>query len=128
MSNNDNDATMFLDADKGEEIPAQCDSCLDESMPFLVISNGFEKGKKILILSNDSTLGRSPDCAISIKDNRVSSRHAKLQCECSQITIRDLGSKNGTFVNGRKRENSTLSDGDRILLGSTEMVITIPGN
>ena len=122
---NDGDATLLLD-NAGESIPNISDSCLDEGMPFLVVLNGFEKGKKILVLTAQSTLGRSPQCIIQIKDNRVSLNHAELLCECGKITIRDLASKNGTLVNNRRCEKADLTDGDRILLGSTELVITIP--
>ncbi len=122
----DSDATLVFSAEPGDEVTARNDSCLDEALPFLVISNGFEKGRKILVMSSDSVIGRSLDCPVCIKDNRVSSQHARLICECSQVTIQDMGSKNGTFVNGRKRAESTLNDGDRIMVGSTELVITIP--
>jgi len=122
---NDGDATLLLD-NAGEGIPKKKDTCLDETTPYLVLLNGFEKGRKILVLTAHSTLGRSPQCILHIRDTQVSSKHAELLCDCSKITIRDLGSKNGTFVNHRRCEESDLKDGDRILVGSTELVITIP--
>lgn len=67
------------------------------------------------------TLGRSRDCDISIDDPSVSRRHAELRREAGGFAIADLGSTNGTQVNGRKIDLARLQDGDRITLGQTEL-------
>ena len=126
MKNEDSDVTLLIDEQNGESIPQINGPCNDQEVPFLVVSNGFEKGKKILLMTSISSIGRSSECIVSIKDNMVSSKHAEIIQDCPNIFIRDVGSKNGTFVNGRRRREAPLSDGDRIMIGSTEMVITIP--
>lgn len=64
-------------------------------------------------------LGRLPECDVKLNSNMVSRRHAQLAIDGSVITIRDLGSGNGTFVNGNRLgdEDVTLKAGDRIKLG-----------
>jgi Protein of unknown function (DUF3662)/FHA domain len=67
------------------------------------------------------TLGRSRDCDIAIDDPSVSRRHAELHREDGGFTLVDLGSTNGTQVNGQKIDRVTLQSGDRITLGQTEL-------
>jgi hypothetical protein len=67
-------------------------------------------------------LGRSQDCDVQLADPNVSRRHAEVRQEESSFWIVDLGSTNGMEVNGRRLRQSKLEDGDRITLGSTEVV------
>jgi Protein of unknown function (DUF3662)/FHA domain len=67
-------------------------------------------------------IGRSKECDIRLSDPNVSRRHAEIRQEGSNFWIVDLGSTNGLSVNGRTLKRSKLDDGDRITLGSTEVV------
>jgi hypothetical protein len=67
-------------------------------------------------------IGRGKDCDIRVQDPNVSRRHAELHQEGTAYWVVDLGSTNGTEVNGRREQRAKLEDGDRILLGSTELV------
>jgi hypothetical protein len=69
-----------------------------------------------------AVLGRSRECDVRLSDLNVSRRHAELRQEGSAYWIVDLGSMNGTVVNGRRVEREELRDGDRITLGETEIV------
>lgn len=70
-------------------------------------------------------IGRSPDCHVTIEDPLVSRRHAKVMVE-DPPRIVDLGSRNGVSVNGQKIEGGrTLSDGDRIRIGTQELVFYV---
>ncbi|MBX3250033.1 MAG: FHA domain-containing protein [Myxococcales bacterium] len=70
-------------------------------------------------------IGRSPECHVTIEDPLVSRRHAKVLVE-DPPRIVDLGSRNGISVNGQKIEGSrTLSDGDRIRIGTQELVFYV---
>ena len=63
-------------------------------------------------------IGRHPDCGIQLDSNMVSRYHAEVREEDGAFKIEDLGSGNGTFVNGKKTEGEySLKDGDRIKLG-----------
>jgi hypothetical protein len=66
-------------------------------------------------------IGRSKDCDIQLSDANVSRRHAELRQEGASFWIVDLDSTNGIEVNGRRLKRAKLEDGDRVLLGATEM-------
>jgi hypothetical protein len=63
------------------------------------------------------TVGRLPDCDVVLKDASASRRHAQLKRQGSQWTITDLGSTNGTRLNGATIQSHALGDGDRIGIG-----------
>jgi hypothetical protein len=69
-------------------------------------------------------IGRSKECDIRVSDPNVSRRHAEIRQEGSTYWIVDLGSTNGIAVNGRALKRSKLDEGDRITLGSTELIFT----
>ena len=82
-------------------------------------------GGRVVPLSADRiVIGRSRECDIRVDDGNVSRRHVELVREGpSEWVLVDLGSTNGTDVNGRKVQRRTaLDDGDRITIGSTELV------
>jgi len=67
-------------------------------------------------------IGRSRECDIQIADPNVSRRHAELRREGSAYWLVDLGSTNGLEVNGRRQQRIKLTDGDRVTIGTTEVV------
>jgi pSer/pThr/pTyr-binding forkhead associated (FHA) protein len=69
-------------------------------------------------------IGRSKDCDIRVSDPNVSRRHAEIRQEGSAYWIVDLGSTNGLSVNGQQLKRSKLDEGDRITVGSTELLFT----
>jgi FhaA, N-terminal domain/FHA domain len=66
-------------------------------------------------------IGRSRDCDIQLADANVSRRHAEVRQEGATFWIVDLDSTNGIDVNGRRLKRAKLEDGDRVVLGSTEL-------
>jgi hypothetical protein len=68
------------------------------------------------------SVGRSPQNAIVVDDRRVSRQHAELEQSGGQWSIRDLGSTNGSAVNGRLIRQAVLHDGDRLSLGGFEVI------
>jgi hypothetical protein len=79
-------------------------------------------GRAYPLTARRVVLGRSRECDIRIPDANVSRRHAEVRQEGATHWVVDLGSTNGTEVNGRRVERSKLSDGDRITIGSTDVV------
>ncbi len=72
-------------------------------------------------------LGRDPECDLALDDGEVSWRHARVGPDDGHVTIEDLGSTNGTFVNGeRLLERRQLESGDRIELGSAVLEFLAP--
>jgi pSer/pThr/pTyr-binding forkhead associated (FHA) protein len=70
-------------------------------------------------------LGRSRDVDVVLDETMVSRRHAKLYVEYGELRIEDLGSTNGTFVNGQKVQQIALKEGDRILVGTSLMKLIL---
>ena len=68
-----------------------------------------------------TVLGRGADVDIRLEDPGVSRRHAQITVADGRSTISDLGSTNGTLVDGQKVTTSVLADGAVIRLGSTEI-------
>src|SRR5262245_48091940 len=68
-------------------------------------------------------IGRSPDCELVLRDSRVSRRHARLTARNGVLVLTDLGSTNGTRVNGHRVSEVVLGAGDRIMLGETTLLI-----
>ncbi len=79
-------------------------------------------GKKHEITTPRVVLGRSRACDVHVPDVNVSRRHAELRQEGATYWIVDLDSTNGMTVNGKQVARERLRDGDRITLGSTEIV------
>src|SRR5689334_17633475 len=67
------------------------------------------------------TIGRLPDNAIVIDNSAVSSHHVRVAREGPQFMVEDLGSTNGTFVNGEKITKRALRHGDTILVGKHKL-------
>lgn len=65
------------------------------------------------------TIGRLPDCDVVVKDRGASRRHAQIRAKDGIYTLTDLGSTNGTRLNGQTVQTRTLEDGDRITIGNT---------
>jgi hypothetical protein len=68
-------------------------------------------------------IGRAPECEIVLKDSRVSRRHARLHARGGVLVLTDLGSTNGTRVNGHRVTEVVLGAGDRIQVGDTSIVV-----
>jgi hypothetical protein len=79
-------------------------------------------GRRHQVTKPRIVLGRSHDCDIPLSDPNVSRRHAELRQEGTAYWIVDLESTNGTEVNGERTTRARLEHGDRITLGSTELV------
>lgn len=84
-------------------------------------------GKEEISLAPGVTLiGREPSCRITLFDSLISRRHARIQCDGTLATIEDLGSSNGTRVNGVPISRPhTLREGDRVGIGSYELLVTV---
>jgi pSer/pThr/pTyr-binding forkhead associated (FHA) protein len=72
-------------------------------------------------------LGRGTDCDLRLVDPGVSRHHAEIRVEGDEIVLVDLGSTNGTFVNGQPVRRITLTDGTRVTLGRTTLVFRRDG-
>ena len=76
-------------------------------------------GEQVVLTEYLVTFGRLPECTVSFDDTNVSRQHAEIRPEGDGFVLTDLGSTNGTKVNGARITRHRLLDGDRITLGST---------
>jgi hypothetical protein len=79
-------------------------------------------GARHLIEKRRVVIGRSKDCDIQVHDANVSRQHAEVRQEGTAYWLVDLDSTNGTEVNGRREKRAKLEDGDKITVGSTELL------
>jgi hypothetical protein len=83
-------------------------------------------GKRVVVPARGAVLGRSRECDVVLEDSSVSRRHAQLRPQGDGWTLEDLDSTNGVRVNGRTLSGvRVLRSGDRIELGSTEMLFEV---
>ncbi len=83
------------------------------------ISGKYQGGEFPLLERQEIVIGRSSDLDMVLVEEMVSRRHARILLEEGVINIEDLGSTNGTFVNGEKIQKGVLKEGDRILIGTS---------
>ncbi len=83
------------------------------------ISGKYQGGEFPLPNNKEVVVGRSSELDVVLVEDMVSRRHTKLTVSGDQIFIQDLGSTNGTFVNGEKIKRARLQEGDRILIGTS---------
>ena len=84
------------------------------------ISGKYQGGEFPLRMNREIIIGRSSDLDMVLVEDMVSRRHAKITTSDSDIFIQDMGSTNGTFVNGEKiAGRARLTEGDRILVGTS---------
>jgi hypothetical protein len=92
----------------------------------VVLSAGFS-GRTHELNVDKTTVGRVEDNTFQIADPSVSSHHCEILLQGSDVLIRDLGSTNGSFINGEKISESTLKPGQTLKLGQIELQLVPEG-
>ena len=75
--------------------------------------------RTVALASDTVTIGRLADCDVVLKDKGASRKHAQLKLRDGAWTLTDLGSTNGTRLNGQTVQSRELNDGDKITIGTT---------
>ena len=83
--------------------------------------------KHFALSSTVTTVGRRQDCDLCIPLMVVSRRHCQINQDQGQLKIRDLGSRNGTFVNGQQIDHANLNPGDQLHIGPLAFAVQING-
>ena len=92
----------------------------------LVAYAGAALGRIFPLRSGASLIGRAPDVQVALLDGEVSRHHARIVLIGGQVCLEDLGSTNGTLLNGDRIDRARLHDGDVIVIGITELVYHEP--
>ncbi|NOZ22477.1 MAG: FHA domain-containing protein, partial [Planctomycetes bacterium] len=100
-----------------ETVPAPLECCVQ-------VLNGTQKGKLFDLKEEISTLGRNESCVCILQDESVSNFHAAIERSGSRFVIRDLHSRNSTFVGDKQlgERPVALKDGCQVQLGNSKLV------
>jgi pSer/pThr/pTyr-binding forkhead associated (FHA) protein len=79
-------------------------------------------GRRVPIGTDPLVIGRLPECGVVLQDSNVSRRHAELRRAGEGVVLTDLGSTNGTRVNGVAIREQILTSGDEVSVGSTRLI------
>lgn len=123
------DSTIsFTSIEEAEEEEAVVE---EEPLPgeriVLVVKKGPIVGQRFPIESKEITLGRDPQSDIFLNDITVSRKHAKIATTPDGIIITDVGSLNGTYVNGKRVESTFLKHGDELQIGKFKLIFLTGG-
>ena len=110
--------TLKVDAEnrRGPAAPATASSASPEH-PIIDVD-----GEKWLLTEPVTVIGRGSEADIVVNDSGVSRRHLELRITPTGVIATDLGSTNGTFVEGHRIDAATLLDGNQIVIGRTKIL------
>jgi two-component system, cell cycle response regulator len=110
--------TALTDPPRGRSHPA-ADGFVAQPIdrPILLRLDGVQAGEVVTLNILPATIGRHPSCRIVVDDAGVSRQHATLTARDGRLFIEDLGSRNGTFIEGERITSAELTDGCLVQIG-----------
>ena len=91
----------------------------------LVVERGPSAGLAYVLGEGETTAGRSGDADIFLGDVTVSRDHVRFHVDDSGLWMEDLGSTNGTYVNGSRQDRAALEAGDEVIVGKFHLVVIV---
>ncbi len=93
----------------------------------LIVASGHQAGTRYAVTSEVVTVGRHPDSDIFLDDITVSRHHVELTASSAGYDIKDVGSLNGTYLNGQRLEDSEvfLTNGDELQIGKFKLLYLV---
>jgi diguanylate cyclase (GGDEF)-like protein len=88
-----------------------------------MVIGGARVGELHELTRERTVVGRSPDAQIRLGSDGVSRAHAEILLDGGRVRVRDLGSTNGTFLNGERAEARELRDGDKLSIGEVTLML-----
>ena len=89
----------------------------------LVVERGPRAGLTYVLPEGVTTAGRDPDSGIFLGDVTVSRAHARFIVQDGRLVVEDLGSTNGTYVNGERSDRTELFPHDEVFIGKFRMIV-----
>jgi len=105
------------------------DTAPSHAAPAVLRGTGPQNGREF-VLAERSAVGREAGMVVLLEDDSVSRRHGEIRREAGRWVVRDLGSANGTFLNGARispNADLPLKSGDKLRFGETDWQIELPG-
>jgi two-component system, cell cycle response regulator len=94
----------------------------ERDRPYLIVLAGPNVGEMYPIDGAESFVGRGANATIRLGDDSISRRHVRIVLDGKEVRVEDLGSANGTVLNGERVTAGPLRDGDKIQLGATTIL------
>jgi pSer/pThr/pTyr-binding forkhead associated (FHA) protein len=113
--------------DRATENERDVIAALPQGSAMLIVLSGPSRGARFLINSDLTTIGRSTDNDIFLDDVTVSRKHAEIVRQGKSYSVKDSGSLNGTYVDGKIESNTNLEDGMELHVGKFKMHFFIGG-
>jgi hypothetical protein len=82
---------------------------------------------KTFAVASAQVIGRHHECDIAIASEEISRRHAQVKPTADGVLVEDLGSSNGTFINGQRVQTGVLKNGDELRLDAIRFMLVVPG-
>ncbi|MEO7433099.1 MAG: FHA domain-containing protein [Dokdonella sp.] len=82
---------------------------------------------KTFAVTDNAVIGRQPDCDIPVPAEEVSRNHARLKVTPDGVRVEDMGSANGTYINGKRVESGLLKPGEELRLDTVRFLLVTPG-
>lgn len=91
------------------------------------VGSGFYEGLEVPVDKDWLVIGRGRGADLVLAEPTISRAHAAIGCDARGFFVEDLGSTNGTIVNGERRERSRLADGEEIQMGRLRLSVRTSG-
>ncbi|VAW09340.1 hypothetical protein MNBD_ACTINO02-709 [hydrothermal vent metagenome] len=121
----EHDPTVFFDpnetTDDGQ-MPPEVEGAFKYALRF---ERGLRAGMTYILGDGTTLVGRSDNAGLFLGDVSVSRRHAEFDASEGVLRVTDLGSLNGTYVNGSRVEQADLSPGDEVWIGKFHFIVAV---
>jgi hypothetical protein len=120
----EHDPTLAWEPEAGASAVGASGSRVEGSFDWaLIIETGPQAGLTYVLGLGETLAGRSPECAIFLGDVTVSRHHARFFVDDRGLRVEDLGSTNGTYVNGDRVDAYALGPEDELIIGKFHLIV-----
>ena len=121
---NEHDPTIIFEPLAGKTATGASGSRVEGAFGWaLVVETGPQAGLAYVLGPGETVVGRGTDSDIFLEDITVSRHHARFTVDDSGLRVEDLGSTNGTYVNGQWADAYALTAGDELIIGKFHLVV-----